>query len=207
MAINSKNNSLRDKILEQSWRLIMDKGLHALSFREVAKTCNVSHNAPYKYFNNQFSLLCALSAQGFELLDTQINITKNNHPLDPVKQLIESGVAYVNFAINHEHIFELMFGNKIPLTNIDEHLFEKSLQSFSSLEKIIIDGQKENIFLIDDSRKTALSCWALVHGIASLFISQRMNPLSQNICSSPLEFTFELCQKFAHSLCYKTQNN
>jgi len=43
-------NDLRELILAKSVEIIAEKGVRGLSFREVARRANVSHQAPYHHF-------------------------------------------------------------------------------------------------------------------------------------------------------------
>jgi AcrR family transcriptional regulator len=101
---------LRERILEASERLLETDGLGALSMREVARRSGVTHQAPYHHFQDRESILGALVTQGFDELAKRLARANDRSATgDRLNALIESGQAYVGFAIDRPGIFRIMF--------------------------------------------------------------------------------------------------
>ena len=60
------HGNLRAALLEAAELELSQKGIEALSLRQVAKRAGVSHAAPAKHFRNANDLLTALAAQSFQ---------------------------------------------------------------------------------------------------------------------------------------------
>ena len=66
---NYHHGDLRRALLDSAWRIVAEKGLAALTLREVARAAGVSHAAPYHHFSTRTALLDALAEEGFAGLD------------------------------------------------------------------------------------------------------------------------------------------
>src|SRR5579885_21125 len=63
------HGNLREALIEASLDLIAESGPKALTLREAARRAGVSHNAPYRHFQDKDDLLAAVAAQGFRELN------------------------------------------------------------------------------------------------------------------------------------------
>src|SRR2546423_10657820 len=62
------HGSLRAALLERAEQVVTERGVHALSLRELAREVGVSHGAPRRHFAGRQALLDALALEGFERL-------------------------------------------------------------------------------------------------------------------------------------------
>jgi AcrR family transcriptional regulator len=135
---NYHHGDLRRALLDAAWRLVVEKGLAALTLREVARAAGVSHAAPYHHFPTRTALLDALAVEGFAGLDRAMAEAKagpaagdqaaeaaTSGPGDPVPSPAEPGLsprpvdgadvmvrigrAYVDFACAHPEQLQVMF--------------------------------------------------------------------------------------------------
>src|SRR6266481_2821386 len=88
---------LQEVLLRTAIQLIGEVGPVGFTLREVARRAGVSHNAPYRHFQDKEELLAAVAAQGFrELNQAMLDAAKQNS--DALDRLKRSGLAYVDFA-------------------------------------------------------------------------------------------------------------
>jgi AcrR family transcriptional regulator len=135
---NYHHGDLRRALLDAAWRLVAEKGLAALTLREVARAAGVSHAAPYHHFPTRTALLDALAVEGFAGLDRAMAEAKagpaagdqaaeaaTSGPGDPVPSpaepgqtprpvdgadvMVRIGRAYVDFACAHPEQLQVMF--------------------------------------------------------------------------------------------------
>ncbi|HEX5737928.1 MAG TPA: TetR/AcrR family transcriptional regulator, partial [Hydrogenophaga sp.] len=107
-------SDLRQRILDASERLLETEGLAALSMREVARRSGVTHQAPYHHFTDRETILAELVAQGFDELARRLaRANQRSGSGDRHAALVESGQAYVGFAIDRPGIFRIMFRPEI----------------------------------------------------------------------------------------------
>ncbi len=95
------HGDLRRVLLSTAAEAIAESGPAALSLRELARRAGVSHAAPAHHFGDKAGLLTALATQGFDLLADALRQAGDD--------LLDTGVAYVGFAVRHRAHFDVMF--------------------------------------------------------------------------------------------------
>jgi len=163
-------NDLRDLIFAKSVEIIAEKGVRGLSFREVARRANVSHQAPYHYFKNDSEILSAIARDGFLKLSAGMREAASKQANDPLGALKASGVFYAIFAINHPGHFRVMFQRTLlpqgtPIAALPEA--QETLSLHNTLAKAAHDTGIASSISLD---KFSLLCWSTSHGIASLVL-------------------------------------
>ena len=110
------HGDLRNALVLTAVRLIEDEGLDEFSLRAAAREVGVSANAAYRHFSDKSELLTAVAAHGFEQLAQRMRRTMNatrtgKTPAElAINRFKATGRAYVEFALAHPELFEVMFG-------------------------------------------------------------------------------------------------
>ena len=163
------HGDLRPALLQASLALIEEGGIGALSLREVARKAGVSHNAPYHHFKDRGSLLAALAEDGFGTLAREMAAARAAAP-DSQARLEACGQAYVRFALRSPARFRLMF--RPELTGPDEQaaVAVSARGALDTLAGAIAEAQAAGLAPAGDLEPMVLTCWAAVHGVASLWL-------------------------------------
>ena len=99
---------LRESLLDAGFELLRDTPVSELSLRAVAKQAEVSHAAPYHHFANRTALLEALGTECMERFVGRQRTAAENADSGR-RSLRDLGIAYVRFAAEEPHAFELIF--------------------------------------------------------------------------------------------------
>ena len=163
------HGDLRRQLIAVGEEVLAERGLAALSLREVARRLEVSHNAPFKHFASREALLAAIAEEGFAEIARRLQsaMLSDAGPAG----IIERGVAYVTFALERPAVFRLMFGGQLdPAEHPD--LAEKAAASLEGMTRRIGEAFGDDESLGD----ATLSAWAFVHGLASLLLDGQIPP-------------------------------
>ncbi|MBI5782498.1 MAG: TetR/AcrR family transcriptional regulator [Gammaproteobacteria bacterium] len=160
------HGDLRHSLIAAAERLLVRKGVTALSLREVAKAAGVSHAAPHRHFRDKTALIEALAEQGFHRLRQGNEKAQTKYPTDPARQLVEAGMAYLSFAIEKPAIVHLMFGGVISLDDCSVELKQAADNAFESLVRIVRHGQEAGIYRKADVIDLTLTAWSVVYGLS-----------------------------------------
>jgi len=160
------HGDLRNSLIAAAERLLVRKGVTALSLREVAKAAGVSHAAPRRHFRDKTALIEALAQQGFHRLREGNEKAQTRYPTDPARQLVEAGMAYLFFAIEKPAVVHLMFGGVISLDDCGVELKQAADAAFESLVHIVGNGQKSGIYRKADVVDLTLTAWSTVYGLS-----------------------------------------
>lgn len=170
------HGSLRAALLSAALNLLRERGVEALSLREVARRAGVSPSAPYYHFKSKGDLVCELAQERLEHLDglSREALTGKKTPQERLKAI---GVAYVMFAAEHPAEFRLMFSPErgSPLSSEkpeDAPVFRVLLEVVDELRETGRDLDKET---------AAITAWSLVHGLADLLVDGPLAPISTDL--------------------------
>jgi AcrR family transcriptional regulator len=170
------HGDLRAQLIEGAIALIQQGQISQLSLREIARRIGVSHNAPYRHFQDKEALLAAVAEQGFQSLSAALAAALENASSNPSQRLEAIGIAYVHFALQHPAHYRVMFGSCNSDVQQNTALFNASLKAFEVLVQVIQEGQAKNSFRAGDTVKMAQVAWSLVHGQAMLAIDGKLPP-------------------------------
>lgn len=169
------HGDLRRALVDKSTELVDAHGASALSLRRVAKKLGVSHAAPGHHFADRPALLAAVAARGFAEL-AEAMLAARNELEAPVARLNATGVAYVKFAASHPERFRLMFGPEILDEGSDVELSSQTACAFDVLVSSVNDALGHEA-TPERARVVTTAAWSLVHGLATLFIDQKLGML------------------------------
>lgn len=106
------HGALRDALLQDAQRLLIEQGVEAVTIRELARRAGVSHSAPERHFANRQALLTALAERGFVQLNAALREAVESHPDRFQDRFRAVAGAYVSFAVENSGLLELMFASK-----------------------------------------------------------------------------------------------
>ncbi|TDD00164.1 TetR/AcrR family transcriptional regulator [Nonomuraea deserti] len=152
------HGNLRRAIIDAALEAIMESGPAGWSLRELARRAGVSHAAPAHHFGDKAGLLTAVAAEGFEVFANALERAADD--------VLDVGVAYVRFAIDHRPYFEVMF--RPELYRMDDPSLqtarERAAHVLVTSAGRLSPGPAQN-------RLTTIAGWSLAHGFASLWLS------------------------------------
>ena len=166
------HGNLREALLDAAAALVAEAGPNAFTLREVARRVGVSHNAPYRHFQDKDELLAAVAAQGFERLTAAMK-RSTARGADALDRLRLCGRGYIEFALRWPEHFLIMFDLPECSERYPDHAAAGD-EAFRVLLACIADGQSAGELPAGDPHPLALVAWSLVHGIAKLAIAGRL---------------------------------
>jgi AcrR family transcriptional regulator len=156
------HGNLRQTLIDAAVELIAETGPRGFTLREAARRAGVSHNAPYRHFQDKDELLAAVAAQGFEELTRSMTRAARGES-GSLQRLRAAGIAYIGFALRRPQHFTAMF--ETPAAECSREAGERA---FHTLLRLIEDCQKAGELRPDKPHQMATVAWALVHGVAKL---------------------------------------
>ncbi|MFG3638689.1 TetR/AcrR family transcriptional regulator [Micromonospora sp. NPDC047762] len=154
------HGDLRRALLAAALEVVGEVGPAALSLRDLARRAGVSHAAPAHHFGDKAGLLTALAAQGFDLLAETLTAADDD--------LLEAGVAYVDFAVTHRAYFEVMFRPELYRAD-DAQLTAARSRAGAALRSGV--AALSNGGAPSDTDRDSLAAWSIAHGFATLWLA------------------------------------
>jgi AcrR family transcriptional regulator len=153
---------------------VTDRGVSALSLRDVARRAGVSHGAPAHHFGSKAGLLTAFAIQGHRLLaQTIAEEMASLGAADPAAEVAAMGQGYVRFAIARPAHFAVMYRHDALLPG-DRELAAARDRLYQLLDGAIERARAQGRLRGHPPQIAVISAWSLAHGLAALWTSGRL---------------------------------
>ena len=163
-------DAFRERIVEASLSLIEERGLGALSMREVARRAGVSHQAPYHYFADREAILGAIAEQGFRLLREGISAATAIQGGGLTDALVRAGESYIRFAFTHPSHFRVMFRRELVQMERHEGLKAEGDRACDVFYNAVKRAVEAGLPADESVDALFLLCWSIGHGLACLVL-------------------------------------
>ena len=167
------HGSLRTTLLERAEVVVRERGLDALSLRELAREIGVSHGAPRTHFIDRQALLDALAARGFDRLADAMRAAAAGAPDEPAAALLATAHAYVDFAVVEVALLDLMFASHLNDSAAAVHL--SAARFFATIRDLVGEWFDAGALAGHDAERVSLLISATMQGIATFTAAGRVD--------------------------------
>ncbi|MFJ7078018.1 TetR/AcrR family transcriptional regulator [Streptomyces sp. NPDC098781] len=168
------HGDLRAALLAAAERTLREKGVGALSLRELAREVGVSHAAPGRHFKDKQALLNALALAGYERLSRALDTAEDPAlPLEP--RLTALARAYLGFAVDNAELLELMYARKHD-PEASEQMAAAVERTVGGLEQVLTDAQRRGEIIEGTPEELNLVTGAALHGMAAFIAGGWLTP-------------------------------
>lgn len=168
-----EKQQMRANIMDAARELFVNKGVEAVSMREIAKLIGYSATAIYLHFNDKESLLRAICEADFlSLADALNDISAIPDSLD---RMVALGQGYAKFALTYPNHYQLMFMTKHTSDQLNNHENEQNnaeKNGYLQLKTVVAAAHADGRFRkeLTDVSLIAQTIWAAMHGVCALQI-------------------------------------
>ncbi len=176
---NYHHGDLRRALLDAARQLAEERGIDGFTLREVARRAGVSHAAPYHHFADKTALVEALAIETYKRLAQAVQAACDRKGGSALDRLGAIGITYVEFAVGHPAEFRLLTRFEVCPQPLNSQLIgtaalppieEAANEAYHVLLRTIHEGQEAKLVAEGDLESLALTCWASVHGLATLIL-------------------------------------
>jgi AcrR family transcriptional regulator len=165
------HGDLRSALMRTALLLVEKHGVKGLALSDAARLTGVSVAAPYRHFKDKEGLLAEIAAEGFGLFRDALTRATQSYPKDKLKRMVEMGVAYVDFAVEHRSHFKVMWEGGISKEKYPE------VGKMASEAYLLLEGAARDLLpAANPAQQQALiaSAWGLAHGFATLTLEREL---------------------------------
>jgi AcrR family transcriptional regulator len=172
-----EREEIRTVILDAARELFVSDGYDAVTMRRIADRIEYSPTAIYFHFRDKEALMKELCETDFLTLAQQF--TKIAQVKDPVDRLRRTGLAYIDFGIQNQNHYRLMFMTPRPPVEHDDDMIARKgnpeEDAYAFLRAIVSECVAEGRFRgeLKDVDLLAQVIWSAVHGVISLQIAKQ----------------------------------
>lgn len=162
----------RQKLVSAAAALLDSGGEGAVTLRAVGGAVGVSHNAPYKHFEDRGALLAAVAIEDFGML-TEGFAGIRRSPSEPMAKLRRALGAFIDYGREHPSRYRLLFSDP-GIAARGGSLQEAALRSFAEFAAIV--GECQSSGDLPEASNAALTglLYASAHGLIDIEAGGRM---------------------------------
>jgi AcrR family transcriptional regulator len=153
-------------LLRAALELLEEGGATELSLREVARRAGVAASAPYRHYADRDALLSAVAAVGYR--DLAASLAKAHPTPSTPDDLAAVAVAYVQFALQRPALFRVMFSEPCDRDSAERVAATAAISAY-------VGAIVERAFPGADPQALSTAIWALVHGLAFLYLDGKLD--------------------------------
>lgn len=162
------------KLIEAAAGLLDAGGEGAVTLRAVGHAAGLSHNAPYKHFENRAALLAAVAAFSFEDLTREIDAIRTSSRA-PREKLLAALAFVIDYSHRRPARFRLLFNN--PATAAaGGALKARALETFEQVRAIVRECQDAGDLPDASSQALAGLIFASARGLLTMESNGYMHP-------------------------------
>ncbi|WP_280236069.1 TetR/AcrR family transcriptional regulator [Nocardia cyriacigeorgica] len=163
------HGDLPGALVRAAVELLEEGGASELSLRAAARRAGVSTAAPYRHFADRDALLSAVAAVGYRELATDLVAA---HPAPTTADDLSAiAIAYVRFALDRPGLFRVMFAEPCDPSSPERLAATEAIKGY-------VDSIARQVFPESDPESMATALWALVHGLAFLYLDGKFESSS-----------------------------
>jgi AcrR family transcriptional regulator len=173
------HGGLKDALVMAAYELVAKQGAENFLLAEACRLAGVSTAAPYKHFRDRDEILEIVAARAFDELADRSMAAVAASGAGTIEGIMAMGEAYVQFAVDEQRLFRLMFGQR-PVVKNAEQVVDDGKRCFTGvIEQVALYCEANDV--PGDPRAIAIRLWTFVHGAASLLIDEDYSKVAPDL--------------------------
>ena len=164
------HGDLRESLISAAFQIVSERGAEHFSLADACRLAGVSTAAPYKHFRDRDEILEEVVQRAFDVMGEQSMAAVAAAGEGTLAGIAAMGEAYIDFAVEQQALFRLMFGQHPTLKKAD-CVLDEGRDCFSKvINQVAVYCERNNVE--GDAQEIAVRLWTFVHGAASLTIDE-----------------------------------
>ena len=155
---------IKSRIVAAARALYFERGPEAVTMRAVAERVGVTATALYRHFADKDAILREIMGEGSRLLGS--HLFRALEAPTPLERLRATADAYLDFAVAQPRAYRALYEAGEVAEGSPIQLQRGAMRRF--LRDRVREGMDAGVVAPGDPDGTALSIWAMLHGLAAL---------------------------------------
>lgn len=181
-----------DTILDAALAVYGRQGARRFSMRAVGDEAGITATAIYRHFSDKAALASAMVERARRTLGSYL--LEGLQGSDSLERLWSCAASYVRFVFEHPELYRLLFMDPLDERLPDVHAMRagEDAAPFRFMIDRIREAMDAGLLAPGDPGFVALSVWAHVHGLCTLYLSGRVPTDDlQTLCRASLGHLYE----------------
>ena len=170
----------REEILAAALKLFTERGVDAVSTRDIARAVGVSQPALYAYFPSKDDIGRELHQRAFALLAERLAGHRHD-PAETVEEVADMLRVYIDFGLEYPQMYRIAFMTVAPKAWLGQHtgMSPMAQSTYGVLAAVIAEARARGRTVDLDAETLTQCIWAGMHGLVSLLIAKPSFPWAE----------------------------
>jgi AcrR family transcriptional regulator len=169
------HDDLRNAVLDAARRMLVSHGYASVSMRRIADEVGCSVSSIYLYFAGKDDLVHTLIDEGFQRWYDRSS-GHVNLLLSPAQRLDHHCRTYVEWGLENPELYQVMYMFRPErMARYPREMYRRAARSMDILTELVADCAPAAFASSEDARIAAHVVWAILHGIVSTIVAQRLD--------------------------------
>lgn len=173
------HGDLREALIAASTELVLARGAENFSLADACRLAGVSTAAPYKHFRDRNEVLEIVIQRGFTRMSDEGDVAVAGAGPGTFDAMIALNTHYVDFALENQSLFRLMFGQNPELKTV-EPVLKCGQECFGRVVAHFADYCRAQR-IAEDPQAICLRVWTFIHGLACLKMDEDYDAVSPGL--------------------------
>ena len=190
----TKNANLKTDILENGWRILVEKGRDALRLRDLAKENGCSVGTIYNLFENLDEIVLHLNLKCLDKMYSTLHqeLTKEIQSQATLHEVLHKlGKTYIRFGLENPWMWKSLFEN-LAIDPLPAWYRDKVQAGIQFIEKAI---QKAYGLQAEKASRIVSFFWAAMHGMTSIMLNKKMEVVIEAVQEESVASYIDHCLK------------
>lgn len=169
-AARERETLTREIVVAAARDQIIQKGLYAVSLRQVGASLGVTAPALYAYVDDKRDLLRGVAEHEFGVLLKRFD---GVHEVDPIQRMRRLSRVYIEYAVENPELFKTMFlfPPELNITAVTGEELPLATKAFNYAADAIGQAIEQGLFRADlDPLMVTFTTWTATHGLANVLL-------------------------------------
>lgn len=172
---DSEIQAFREKVIDAATGLFAESGFESVTMRAIAAEVGCSPMTPYRYFEDKDEIFALVAAHAYRrFADEQAAAITDPAALGgPAEKLEALGLAYVRFAMREPDSYRVMFELRRAPRADHPDLQAQGDRAWQIMHDAVVEAVEAGLLDVDPETAAHIF-WAGVHGVVSLYLSDKL---------------------------------
>jgi AcrR family transcriptional regulator len=166
--------AFRAKLVRAAEKLYANRGIEAVTMREIARVLGYSQTAAYRYFADKDEILMAMRGAALDRFCSRLEAACQPRR-DARANARAVGDAYLQFALDEPHSYRLIFDTKPPDRRNDD--YDRIVARFRATMTGYVRGLIDAGYVDGDPVELGLAFCVATHGVVMMHLSKFMSSI------------------------------
>ncbi|MGE0616837.1 MAG: TetR/AcrR family transcriptional regulator [Bacteriovoracia bacterium] len=168
------HGDLRNTLMAAAVQLMNERQSVNFGIKDICDVAGVVPAAAYRHFSSKNAILAEIAGEGFVKFHASLASASAKPANQPLRRLSALFSAYVEFALAHPILYQIMFQYDVGNFLEFPHVLMSAQKGFNVLNDLVKECAEAGLLRDRQVNEISMSLWSASHGLSVLLMGGRL---------------------------------